>query len=267
MGEHEPLHFEMNRIDYGVFDCRGRGEMISFEFPFAVNDDRDIVIQKVEASCGCTIPDENILNKKLSPSSKHSLVLTMDVHGRAGFFTTDALAFTDVAPFSPVLLRMSVFVVREMDINPLPVKFQGKYDKPIEPESIFINHLRDVSVPGYVLDAENCDFGIFTLVDLQSSSEKKRGMSNAVLDHICLILATTERFPIGVHEKKIRLAWKEGDRQPITEIPIQIQIMHPFQLAVDHVYLGNLKAMETGDISVKVLSLDMTNVPKPTIES
>lgn len=59
--------------------------MISFEFPFAVNDDRDIVIQKVEASCGCTIPDENILNKKLSPSSKHSLVLTMDVHGRAVF--------------------------------------------------------------------------------------------------------------------------------------------------------------------------------------
>ena len=58
------------------------GEQVVCYFDYRNEGDRDLLITKVEASCGCTIP--NWSNKPLEPGAKETLELIFDASGRSG---------------------------------------------------------------------------------------------------------------------------------------------------------------------------------------
>jgi hypothetical protein len=71
-------------FDTAVFDFGTilEGEQVSYVFKFQNDGKADLVIQKVETSCGCTVPEYD--KTPVKPGEKGTLKVRFDSHGKDG---------------------------------------------------------------------------------------------------------------------------------------------------------------------------------------
>jgi hypothetical protein len=259
------LHFENCINDYGVFLC-GRdhfkigegGKKIEFEFPFTVGK-IDVIIEKIDSSCGCVVSDQNIIDKNLPSLTKQTVKLVMDVGGRSGRQSAYTRIVTKPESPQPIMLKTEVFVKQLPDI-PRDLQIRGLVGKKIDAE-ININYLRDKTLPQVELDLEHCDFADFQVRSTNVTSRKSIDMPSEMRDHMLLELESKKKYNIGKYETEITLAWKEKDFSPV-QIPLKIQIEPKFRLSLDRAFVGEVNPGETKTIFVRLVSNDVTQTAK-----
>ncbi|PID93435.1 MAG: hypothetical protein CSA95_07685 [Bacteroidetes bacterium] len=99
------LVFEKNQHDFGRVV---QGEKVTFGFKFANEGEKDLLIVKVKATCGCTVIDYP--RKPLAPGEKGVLHVTFNSEGKKGYQNKQVTVTTNATP-SNVYLRVKANVI------------------------------------------------------------------------------------------------------------------------------------------------------------
>ncbi len=79
------LTFEQNVIDYGTIDRNSNGTRV---FNFTNEGQEPLIINNVQGSCGCTVPDRSILNRPYAPGESGELKVRYDTNRMGPFQKT-----------------------------------------------------------------------------------------------------------------------------------------------------------------------------------
>jgi hypothetical protein len=265
------LLFEKQVQDFGEFQL-GRdafkvgpgGCQIEFVFPFTVGQE-DVVIEKIDPSCGCIVSDTPMIGQPLPAGSEQSLKLTMDLWGRCGEFISFVHVVTTPEPKEPIMLKMVVFVKQLPEVVPSEIRCRGILGKKIENVELYINYQRDESVANIELDIENTDFGKFRFVHSDAGSEASVMQPKEIRDRVQLKLESEEPYPLGQHEEKLTICFK-GGFEPII-VPMKIQIVPPVALAVERLFIGEVAPGEEKTMPVRVTFHEFRQEPMVRILS
>lgn len=265
------LLFEKLVQDFGEFQV-GRdafrvgpgGGKIEFEFPFKVGS-ADVVITKIDASCGCMASDLPIIGQTLPAESEQNLTLTIDLWGRSGEFSAFAHIVTKPEPKEPIMLKMVVFVKQLPGVVPSEIRCRGIAGKAVVNVELNVHYTRDESVDKMELDLENSDFGKFRLVHSEFVSEASILQPKEIKDRVLLKLESEEPYTIGQHEDELTIRFK-GDFEPIT-VPVRIQIVPSIALAVERLFVGMVAPGEEKTMPVRVTVNNTEQAPTVRIIS
>ena len=98
------ITFEQERIDFGVVE---EGEQVSRKFYFTNTGNEELIIYKVEAGCGCTIP-KNWPKKPIQPGEKASFEVNFDSTSRTGQQTKKITISANTFPATTVVALAGV---------------------------------------------------------------------------------------------------------------------------------------------------------------
>lgn len=95
------ISFETTLIDYGAVENSSDGQRI---FSFINTGDQDLIIKKVQSSCGCTIPKKP--SEPISPGEKSEIIVEYDTKNRQGPFRKTITVTTNVENNPIVALKI-----------------------------------------------------------------------------------------------------------------------------------------------------------------
>ncbi|MBQ9213834.1 MAG: DUF1573 domain-containing protein [Bacteroidales bacterium] len=84
LNQEDTLKFPQIEFDTAVFNFGKilQGEQVSYVFKFQNTGQADLMIQKVETSCGCTVPEFS--KTPVKPGEKGEIRVRFDSHGKDG---------------------------------------------------------------------------------------------------------------------------------------------------------------------------------------
>ena len=103
------FNFENETIDYGVIEKGSNGERF---FVFTNNGDTPIIITKVKASCGCTVPSKP--NKPVLPGESAKIGVKYDTKRLGGFSKTITISSNASEPTKVVRIKGNVKESKEI---------------------------------------------------------------------------------------------------------------------------------------------------------
>jgi len=86
--------FEKSEHNFGTVS--ESGGIIECEFAFTNTGETPLIITKVSAGCGCTVPDWS--KEPVAPGKQGFIIVTFNPKGRSGDFTKSLTAFTNGNP-------------------------------------------------------------------------------------------------------------------------------------------------------------------------
>jgi hypothetical protein len=107
MGENTPepkFDFKESVWDFGKIK---EGEKVEHTFKFTNVGKEDLVISKVTASCGCTIPDWS--REPIKPGKEGKIKVSFDSKGKSNFVSKEITIFANTNPVTSSL-EIKVFV-------------------------------------------------------------------------------------------------------------------------------------------------------------
>ena len=103
------FNFENETIDYGMIEKNSNGERF---FVFTNNGDTPIIITKVKASCGCTVPSKP--NKPVLPGESAKIGVKYDTKRLGGFSKTITISSNASEPTKVVRIKGNVKESKEI---------------------------------------------------------------------------------------------------------------------------------------------------------
>jgi len=94
------INFETTTIDYGTIDNGSDGERV---FNFTNSGNKDLIIQNVQSSCGCTIPKKP--EGPIAPGESSEIIVKYDTK-RTGPFRKTITVTTNLEQNSIVALKI-----------------------------------------------------------------------------------------------------------------------------------------------------------------
>ncbi|TVS21205.1 MAG: hypothetical protein EA424_00075 [Planctomycetaceae bacterium] len=253
--ESEPLRFESRFVDFGLHRKNELEERIlRRSVSIDVWKRSDVVIREVIGDCGCGLSVRELLDQPLRAGSAHAMPIELDLQGRVGEIVGQALLVTEPASTTPVILRVSAFVVADIAVHPSQLRLRAEYGSYLD-ERFIIRYHRLHTEPEIVFDEEFSRLTPFVVADVRP---KRRGIplrqinraDGVVLDEVELRLRTDQFLAIGVHDESLELAFKGLDQ--VVRLPATIIIEHPAGLSVDHVFLGRVGPGEHRSLQIPV---------------
>ena len=253
--------FQVGR-DYSKFGPGGA--IAEFEFPFTVGN-KNVVIEKIDASCGCVVADSSIIGQELSVGSEQSLKFTMDLRERCGEFFSFVNVTTKPESKEPIMLKMVVIVKQLPKIVPPELHCRGEVGKKVENIELNVFYLRDESAAKMDIDFESSDYGRLRLVHSESSSKASIIHPKEIQDRIHLKFDSKDIYPLGQHEDELTIRFNCGF-EPIT-VPVKIKVVPSVALAVERLFVGEVAPGEKKTMSVRVTLNDSSQTPEINIIS
>lgn len=99
------LTFEQNVIDYGTIDQDADG--VRF-FQFTNEGQEPLIINNVQGSCGCTVPDRSVVNRPFAPGESGELKVKYDTHRIGRFQKTVTVTSNATRPSVRVTIKGEV---------------------------------------------------------------------------------------------------------------------------------------------------------------
>lgn len=93
------ISFENTVIDYGTIDQDANGVRV---FTFTNTGQEPLIISNLRGSCGCTVPDQSIVNKPIAPGETAEIKVRYDTH-RIGRFQKTVTVTSNARPGTAVL--------------------------------------------------------------------------------------------------------------------------------------------------------------------
>ncbi len=102
------IKFLKTEFDFGTIQM---GEKVTCDFVFDNQGDGDLLINKVDSDCGCTIA--NFETMAIKPGEKSSIVVVFDSNGLPGFQLKKITVFSNAG--EPIELTISAVVDFELN--------------------------------------------------------------------------------------------------------------------------------------------------------
>ncbi|MDR2440760.1 MAG: DUF1573 domain-containing protein [Planctomycetaceae bacterium] len=265
------LLFEKCIQDFGEFQCGKEpfkvgsgGGKVEFLFLFKVGKE-DVLIEKLNTSCGCVVSDSQLIGQKLLAGTEHSLKFVMDLRGRCGEFSAFANIVIKPEPKEPIMLKIIAFVKQLPEVVPLEIRCRSIVGKKIENTELNVQYQRDKSVDKMEIDLAKSDFGTFNLIHSDFISEPSIISSTEIRDRVLLKLESKEPYMLGQHEDKLTIYFK-NNFEPIV-VPVKIQIVPSITLAVDRLFIGEVRPEEEKTMPIRVIVNESKQVPNVRVIS
>jgi hypothetical protein len=133
--------FNENKHDFSLI--HEKGGSVNFDFVLTNNSDEQLLIDNVEASCGCITPSWT--RTPIEPKKSRTITVSYNPNGQRGSFIESVSVYTNFSP-NPFMLQIS----GEVTDAPLPKK----------PEEIY-----PVAFENYLLKNKELDFGKLDTLD------------------------------------------------------------------------------------------------------
>lgn len=149
MAQKPAINFEVKTYDFGKIN-EGDGK-VSFTFNFTNSGKTPLVINRVQASCGCTTPEWT--KAPIEPGKKGSVTATYNPEGRPGIFTKSITVFSNSSEETVTLIIKGEVIPRTVsEANPFPVK---SGDISVRQKVVQLNNVSKGAVATKVLEIKN----------------------------------------------------------------------------------------------------------------
>ncbi len=154
MSQKAVINFEKKTFDFGkVNEDDGK---ITTVFAFKNEGNAPLVVNRVQASCGCTTPTWT--KEPIEPGKTGSITVTYNPTGRPGVFTKTITVYSNAAEEQVVLIiRGEVIPKTAAENNPYPVNLDGLFAKT---KVIQMNNVEKGKTQVRTLDIKNGTKGI-----------------------------------------------------------------------------------------------------------
>jgi len=100
------MEFEEEVFDFGTIT---QGEKVSHEFKFENTGDKDLIVEKAYADCGCTVPE--VPRQPIAPGEENVIKVTFDSDKKIGIVTKSISIVTNCIPNTRVVkIKADIFV-------------------------------------------------------------------------------------------------------------------------------------------------------------
>jgi hypothetical protein len=218
----QTINFNATGFDFG--DVR-QGEKVIHDFNFTNSGSSDLIIRKINSSCGCIAAVSD--NATIPPGSQSSIRATFDTTGFYGKKLKTIRIYSNDSSNSSVILKLGAKVVPE--IHPIPEKLELMNIKKDEGSSVVVNFEKPWGTDPKVTEV------ISKSQYLTVSYDKSNGS---------IIVKVDPKSPIGLVQSRISVK-TDSKNVPVLNIPVTFEV------------LGNL------DIQPKNLNLGLIDSNKP----
>jgi hypothetical protein len=145
------------------------------------------------------------------------------------------------------------------EVVPSEMRCRGVVGKILENVELNVHYRRDKSVDKMEIDFEKSDFSAFKLVHSDFTSNVSIIPSTEWQDRVLMRLESKESYVLGQHEDKFTIYFK-NDFEPII-IPVKIQIVPSVTLAVDRLFIGEVRPEEEKTMPIRVTINESNQIP------
>lgn len=114
----QEFKFEKETINYGKIDKGSNGERV---FVFTNIGDQPIIIQKIQSSCGCTVPKKP--EKPVMPGEKGEIKVSYDTKRVGGF--SKAITIFSNAKTPRKMIKIRGYVTKGISLEKKKSEFSG----------------------------------------------------------------------------------------------------------------------------------------------
>ena len=241
-----PLKFASPSCNLGV--VRELGQRTQ-PFDFEVTSSVPVKIKEISPCCGSRLEDRTIIGRELSPGSKHSISLVVDV--RDDSTPSSVFARIETKPASPVPL---VVAVHHQFIGK-PRLSSGEIRLATTPGSLAETsleafHWRRPTDPSVSLLRDKCESAVLRIGSVDVTTELvQRSGTQLAFDTTRIKLTMASHRAVTSVKGALRLCWSDGATH---DVPVTIRVCPPVRTEPDRVFFGYVDPGSISELTIPV---------------
>lgn len=219
--------------DFGEVE---QGEVVNHVYEFVNAGKKELNIQDVQTSCGCTAA--LLLNKNIPPDGTGEVEVNLDTKGIRGRITKTITVHSNDLEEPKVLLSMTGIVKQDIVLSPTQIYFGDiKRGEKVSKKLQIIDEKLDVSR----VDTIPSPYIMTHITKVQNEKEKRFEIE----------VALSPEIPLGLMEGKL-IVYTNSKKRPMIEIPIVVHVKGDIKITPSQIFFGFVKKVEKSERKIEI---------------